>query len=184
MPRHKILADRDVLESALSVIRERGPDGLTFASLAKACGLSGATLVQRFGSKSALLKAAMLHAWDLLDASTQAAIVAAPRSPEGVVQLLLALSNGYGDIEAYADGLLMLREDLRDPQLRDRGKAWQAVLVQAISTRLPGHPREIATLILDQWQGSLLWWSFDPSDKVEHYVGRRLRAFLALVTSA
>ena len=182
MPRQKILADRDVLESALGVIRERGPDGLTFASLAKACGLSGATLVQRFGSKPALLKAAMLHAWDLLDASTEEVIAAAPHSGEGVVQLLLALSHGYGDIETYADGLLLLREDLRDPELRDRGKAWQAVLAEAIATRLPGHSPGIASLILDLWQGSLLWWSFDPREKVEHYAERRLRAFLALVT--
>jgi AcrR family transcriptional regulator len=184
MPRQKILADEDVLESALGVIRDYGPDGLTFASLAKACGLSGATLVQRFGSKSALLKAAMLHAWDLLDANTQAAITAAPHSPEGVVQLLLALSHGYGDVETYADGLLMLREDLRDPELRDRGKAWQATLEQAIASRLPGHPRDMASLVLDQWQGSLLWWSFDPKDKLEHYVERRLRAFLAIVMGA
>jgi len=184
MPRQKILADKDVLESALGVIRDYGPDGLTFASLAKACGLSGATLVQRFGSKSALLKAAMLHAWDLLDANTQAAITAAPHSPEGVVQLLLALSHGYGDVETYADGLLMLREDLRDPQLRSRGKAWQTVLVEAVAARLPGHSREAANLVLEQWQGSLLWWSFDPSDKVEHYVERRLRAFLAIVMDA
>jgi AcrR family transcriptional regulator len=184
MPRQKILADRDVLESALGVIREHGPDGLTFAALARACGLSGATLVQRFGSKPALLKAAMLHAWDRLDANTQDAITAAPRSAEGVVQLLLALSHGYGDIETYADGLLILREDLLDPDLRGRGKAWQAVLARAIAARFPGHPPELAILILEHWQGSLLWWSFDPSAKVEHYVERRLRAFLALVTGA
>jgi len=184
MSRRKILADTDVLERALDLIRQHGPDGLTFASLAKASGLSGATLVQRFGSKPALLRATMLHAWDRLDADTQAAITAAPHSADGVVQLLLALSHGYGDIETYADGLLMLREDLRDPRLRDRGKAWRSVLVHAIATRLPGHSPDIASLILDQWQGSLLWWSFDPSDKVEHYVERRLCAFLALVTGA
>jgi AcrR family transcriptional regulator len=178
------MADREVLESALGVMRDNGPDGLTFASLAKACGLSGATLVQRFGSKPALLKAAMLHAWDMLDANTQAAIAAAPHSQEGVIHLLLALSHAYGDIETYADGLLMLREDLRDPELRDRGKAWQAVLAEAIAARLPGHSPDTASLILDQWQGSLLWWSFDPREKVEHYVERRLRAFLALVTGA
>jgi AcrR family transcriptional regulator len=184
MPRGKILSDRDVLESALGVIREHGPDGLTFASLAKACGLSGATLVQRFGSKPALLKAAMLHAWDILDADTQHAVATAPVSAEGVVELLLALSHGYGDIETYADGLLLLREDLRDPDLRDRGKAWQAVLAQAIATRLPGCAPDVASLVLDQWQGALLWWSFDPQEKLEHYVERRLRAFLALVTCA
>lgn len=183
MPRQKIMSDSEVLESALSVIRESGPDGLTFASLAKASGLSGATLVQRFGSKPALLRAAMLHAWDMLDANTGAAIAEAPVTPEGAVQLLLALSHGYGDIEAYADGLRLLREDLRDPDLRARGRAWQAVLTAALKDRLKGLPTGSASLLLDQWQGSLLWWSFDPREKVEQYVERRLRAFLALMAA-
>ena len=61
MSRRKIMTDGEVLDSALVIIRKYGPDGLTFASLSANCGLSGATLVQRFGSKPALLKSAMLH---------------------------------------------------------------------------------------------------------------------------
>lgn len=176
------MSDADVLASALDVIRAAGPDGLTFAALARASGLSGATLVQRFGSKTSLLKAAMLHAWDLLDADTRRAVAEAPLSPEGSVLLLIALSQGYGDIEAYAEGLLLLREDLRDPDLRARGRAWQRVLQAALEVRLAGLPPGSAAMMLDLWQGSLLWWSFDPDEKVEHYVERRLRAFLALLT--
>ncbi|GHC64893.1 hypothetical protein [Limoniibacter endophyticus] len=47
------------------------------------------------------------------------------KSPKGAVELLVALSADYGAIDSYADGLLILREDLRDPDLRARGKAWE-----------------------------------------------------------
>jgi AcrR family transcriptional regulator len=183
MPRPKILSDETVLESALTLMRAQGPDALSFGTLAKATGLSGATLVQRFGSKPALVKAATSHAWDQLDRATLDAIAAAPDGAEGVIALLVALS-GYGDIETYADNLLILREDLRDPDLRARGRAWHAVLIAAIRHRLPDRGEAIAAAILDQWQGSLLWWSFDPEQKVEHHVERRLRSFLALAAGA
>jgi AcrR family transcriptional regulator len=183
MPRPKSLPDEAVLESALALMRQQGPDALSFGALAKATGLSGATLVQRFGSKPALVKAATSHAWDRLDHATARAIAEAPGGAEGVVALLVALS-GYGDIETYADNLLILREDLRDPDLRARGRAWRAVLIEAIRARLPDRGEAFAAIILDQWQGSLLWWSFDPEEKVEHHVERRLRSFLALVADA
>lgn len=183
MPRPKSLPDQAVLESALTLMREHGPDGLSFGTLAKATGLSGATLVQRFGSKPALIKAATSHAWDKLERATADAIAGAAEGAEGVVSLLVALS-GYGDIETYADNLLILREDLRDPDLRARGRAWHAVLMSAIQSRLPDRGEALAAAILDQWQGSLLWWSFDPAEKVEHHVERRLRSFLALAAGA
>lgn len=183
MPRPKSLSDEAVLESALDLMRSHGPDALSFGTLAKATGLSGATLVQRFGSKPALLKAATSHAWDQLDRATEAAIAAAPAGAEGIVSLLVSLS-AYGDIDTYADNLLILREDLRDPDLRARGRTWHAVLVAAIRTRLPDGNEAFATAILDQWQGSLLWWSFDPGEKVEHHVERRLKAFIALLPGA
>ena len=183
MPRPKSLPDEAVLESALTLMRQHGPDALSFGALSKATGLSGATLVQRFGSKPALVKAATSHAWDQLDRATADAIAAAPEGAEGVVAMLVALS-GYGDIETYADNLLILREDLRDPDLRARGRAWHAVLIEAIRARLPDRGEAFATAILDQWQGSLLWWSFDPEAKVEHHVERRLRSFIALVAGA
>ena len=182
MPRPKSLPDETVLENALALMRQNGPDSLSFGALAKATGLSGATLVQRFGSKPALIKAATSHAWNLLDRATSEAIAAAPDGAEGVVALLVALS-GYGEIETYADNLLILREDLRDPDLRARGRAWHAVLTAAIRARLPDRDEAFATIVLDQWQGCLLWWSFDPEEKVEHHVERRLRSLLALVAS-
>jgi AcrR family transcriptional regulator len=186
MPRHKTLSDPDVLDAALALMHGRGPEGLTFASLASATGLSGATLVQRFGSKAALRQAALLHAWDGLDRRTASVAAAVPQTPEGAVRLLTGLSQDYGGIERYADGLLVLREDLKDPVLRARGAAWRDTLSAALDAcfaDVPTAPENVGILLAGQWQGALLWWGFDPREPVERYVARILRRFVAVITT-
>jgi AcrR family transcriptional regulator len=187
MPRQKILSDRDVLAAALRLMHEQGPEALTFAALSGASGLSGATLVQRFGTKAALRQAALLHAWDRLDEKTAALAEKAPRTPAGAVRLLVGLSRDYGGIETYVEGLLVLREDLRDPVLRARGAVWRdvlsAVLDQCFAV-VPHAPRGIGLMLAAQWQGSLLWWGFDPREPVERYVEKSLKRFVAAIAPA
>jgi AcrR family transcriptional regulator len=185
MPRPKTLPDLDVLKAANKVLHEQGPDALTFAAVAQACGLSAATLVQRFGSKAALKQAALLHAWDGLDEKTATLAASAPRTPAGAIGLLVGLSN-YGDIDTYAEGLLVLREDLRDPALRARGANWRDALTQALDRRFdatPHAPPGIGLLMASHWQGSLLWWGFDPKGSVEDHVRASLEAFVAAIVS-
>jgi AcrR family transcriptional regulator len=182
MPRPKVLADADVLEIAHSLIHQHGPDALTFASLAQACGLSASTLVQRFGSKTRLVQRALLQAWDRLDAKTAQLAVEVPKTPEGAIALLVGLSGEYGDLENYAEGLLVLREDVRDPALRARGAAWKQALSRALDgcfAEVPNAPPEVGLLLATQWQGSLLWWSFDPQDDVASAVENSLKRFVA-----
>ena len=184
MARPKTLPDIEVLAAAHRLLHERGPDGLTFASLARACGLSASTLVQRFGSKDGLVQGALLHAWDRLDDKTAGLAAAVPRTPDGAVDMLLGLSQDYGGIETYADGLLILREDLRDPILRARGAAWKATLTAVLEDCFactPAVPRGLGLLIAAQWLGSLLWWSFDPSVDVERFVEDNLKRFVAAI---
>jgi AcrR family transcriptional regulator len=185
MPRPKILPDKDVLEAALKLMHEQGPEALTFASLASACGLSAATLVQRFENKARLKQSTLLHAWDLLDEKTARLAVEVPKTAEGAIKLLVALSRDYGGIESYAEGLLVLREDLRDPALRARGAAWKASLSRALDAcfaEVPRAPKGVGLLMASQWQGSLLWWGFDPRGKVERYVEESLQAFVSALT--
>lgn len=105
-----------------------------------ASGSAPATLVQRFGSKPALVKAALVRAWDLLDARTEAVAAA---TPAGAVALLVGLSD-YPEGDAYADQLMVLREDLRDAELRQRGRRWGDRLAAMLAPRLAdgGGPRE------------------------------------------
>jgi AcrR family transcriptional regulator len=184
VPRTKTLSDEKVLEAAHRLLHESGPDALTFESLSRLCGLSAATLVQRFKSKAGLKQSALLLAWDRLDDKTASLAATAPKTPEGAIELLVALSRDYGGIETYAEGLLVLREDLRDPVLRARGAAWKEALsgaLEACFAGVPYAPKGIGLLVASQWQGSLLWWSFEPQGKVEDYVEAGLRRFVAAI---
>ena len=181
MPRPKTMTDTAVLEAALRLIHQQGPQALTFDSLSKICGLSGSTLVQRFGTKAALKQAALHHAWDTLDDRTAALAASVDKTPDGAVDLLVGLSMDYGGIESYAEGLLVLREDLSDPALRARGAAWKAALSGALDDCLASSPEfaEGAGMMLAaQWQGSLLWWSFEPDLPVQDQVRQALSALV------
>lgn len=187
MPRPKTLPDSEVLKAAYALVHRHGPDTLTFATLAQACGLSASTLVQRFKSKADLVRSTLSYAWDGLDEKTAAFSAKVPKTPAGAVQLLTMLSKDYGEIEAYADALLILREDLRDPALRARGAKWKAVLTRALEdcfTAVPHAPRGIGLLMAAQWQGSVLWWSFDPKGRVENYVEDNLESFVSAIVGA
>jgi len=184
MPRPKTLPDSEVLKAAYALVHRDGPDALTFATLAQACGLSASTLVQRFKSKADLVHSALSYAWDGLDEKTAACAAKVPKTPAGAVRLLTLLSKDYGEIEAYADALLILREDLRDPALRARGAKWKTVLTKALEdcfAAVPHAPRGIGLLMAAQWQGSVLWWSFDPKGRVEDHVEANLEHFVSAI---
>lgn len=55
MAQKKTIDDQSVLEKALLVISEHGPESFTLADVGRAVGLAPATLMQRFGSKQQLL---------------------------------------------------------------------------------------------------------------------------------
>lgn len=180
MPRRRTIPDTDVLDAALGIVRSSGPDALSFAALASLVGLAGSTIVQRFGTRTGLLRAALLRAWDLLDEETAAAVRDAPPGPRGVVEMLVGLSGQY-DAHDFADQLLVLREDVRDPVLRARGEAWIATLVVAIEERLPPAPGAVeglGRLVVAQWQGTLTVWSFAPDGPVSAAVHSALEHLL------
>jgi len=187
MTRPKTQSDEKVLETAYRLMHADGPEALTFERLARASGLSGSTLVQRFKNKALLKQRTLLYAWDGLDRKTEDVAGSVPRTPAGAVELLVALSSGYGDIESYAEGLLVLREDLRDPILRERGAAWKAALSTMLAdcfAGVPGIPDDIGLLMAAHWQGSLLWWSFEPNDmELATYVEHSLKRFVSAITT-
>lgn len=169
-----------LLDAALRIVHESGPARLSFGSLAERVDLAASTLVQRFGSKSGLLQATLLLAWDRLEAETIAADAAAAPDASGVVDLLVALSGQY-EAHDYADQLMVLREDLRDPVLRDRGASWIAALVTAVERRLgdvPGGADGIGELVVAQWQGTLTIWGFERQAALPAAVRRSITTVL------
>jgi AcrR family transcriptional regulator len=167
MPRKRTVPDHELLDAALVVVHSEGPEALTFAALAHRTGLAASTLVQRFGSKAGLLRAALGRAWDELEARTAEADAVAGGGPAGVVGMLVALTAPY-EAHDYADQLLVLREDLRDPVLRARGQAWIATLVDAVERRLGGPGTGL--VVVAQWQGLLTVWGFTRTDRLDRVV--------------
>jgi AcrR family transcriptional regulator len=178
MPRPRKASDAEILDHTLALMEQLGSDALTFAALAERTGLSGSTLVQRFGTKQGLIDAAVVHAWDALDRHTSELVQSEPNTPEGALNILTRLTEQYGDIDAYADKLRVLREDLRNPEFRARGNAWVGVVAAALEKRFESAPKGFGLQLFAQWQGALLLWAFAPSKPVDRYVRAHLSRFL------
>lgn len=181
MARPRKMPDEAIFNHVHVLMQERGAESVTFASVADRSGLSGASLVQRFGTKQMLVHAALVHAWQELEKRTRRFAEEAEHSPEGAVLLLQKLSGSYGDIDTYADNLRILREDLRDPELRARGAAWVETLVAALDqcfAATPGAPEGVGRLMVAQWQGALLLWGFSPDGAVDLFVRDHLERFV------
>jgi len=182
MARPKTIPDEQVLDSLLPALMESGPDGFTFARAAKTCGLSPATLVQRYGARGALVQAILLRAWDRLDAETEAADAEEAPTPEGAINLLLRLMPPEIAQRNASDGLLLQREDIRNPVLRRRGAAWGHRLAEALSRRLskdPAQGKRFAWQMASLWQGAHTWWALTREEPPEQAIRRVLEDWVA-----
>ncbi|MCP4563925.1 MAG: TetR/AcrR family transcriptional regulator [Bosea sp.] len=184
MARHKTIPDEHVLDNLLETLLESGPDGLTFARAAKACGLSPATLVQRYGSREALLQAILLRAWDRLDAQTDVADAEEPPTPEGAISLLIRLMPPETAERDATNGLLLLREDIRNPVLRARGAAWGRRLAEVLGRRLSKdrtRGERLGWQMASLWQGAHTWWAFTRDASAEQPIRRVLEEWVGEV---
>ena len=183
MPRPRTVSEPDLLDGALAVVERAGPEGFTLAAVAAQVGLSASTLVQRFGSKPALLKAALMRGWDRLDDRSTTCDVVTPCTPHGAVDLLVALSGDYDD-QGFVDGLRILREDFRDPDLMRRGERWGRFLAEALGRRLAdgsGPRPDLGALMAAQWQGTILWWGYARCRPLKEAVAEALEAWCVAV---
>lgn len=163
MPRYKTISDEQVLDRLLALIANVGPDRLSFSLSAKACGLSAATLVQRYGNREALVETVLVHAWARLSAQTEAADEEVEITPSGAIEILIRLMPGDAAEFNATEGLLLLREDVRNPRLRAFGAEWFRQLEVALGRRLSRDPRQAerkARQMVALWQGALIRWAF------------------------
>jgi AcrR family transcriptional regulator len=180
VPRPRTIPDETLLDLALGIVHRDGPAGLSFGTLAADAGLAGSTLVQRFGTKAELLRRTLLRAWDLLDEATARAIAAAPNDVEGIAELFVALT-ATRDEDDYAEQLPVLREDLRDPILRQRGERWLATLAAAVDERLGELPPGSGRLVVAHWQGTLTVWAFTRDGPLPQAVRSAVTELLARI---
>lgn len=106
-----------MLAAAGRVFTRVGPSRFTLADVAAEAGLSPATLIQRFGSKRALLLAFAEHAAGLARRPFEQAQSDGGSALEALRAALLDASRGAKDRRELSCSLAFLVEDLADPAL-------------------------------------------------------------------
>jgi AcrR family transcriptional regulator len=152
MSRKRLIPDAEIFALIHAQLGAGGEKAVTFASISAASGLAAPTLVQRFGSRDAMVVAALADLWDQLDARTEAAEAEALLSAKGAMGILKLLSDLAG-----TPGLLAL--SLRDGALAARAEAWRGRVESALALRLGTGPKaaEAAAALFALWQGRLMW---------------------------
>jgi AcrR family transcriptional regulator len=185
MARRKIISDENVLAAAAKVMFSVGPS-FTLADVAKAAGLSPATLAQRFGDKHGLTVAAIARD----NVAFKAFLAGAPDEigADSVIGIFAAMFDGPDtDADHFADQLLWLRQDMRDPDLNRLARERFAALRAAVAARMPTlgiAPETAARLVQAQWEGALLQWGIERHGRLSDFVTAQLRAWFGLLKSS
>lgn len=180
--RKKTITDEDVLAAAAKVMFAVGPS-FTLADVACEAGIAPATLVQRFGDKHGLIVAAVAH--DNVAFERFLAAIPPGRGAGAVIEVFARMFPGVEtDAEGFADQLLWLRQDMRDPDLNRLARARFEMLRAAVAERMPPLPipAEAAAMLVEaQWQGVLVQWGIAPEGKLADFVAKSLEAWFSLV---
>lgn len=187
MPRPVTVTDHAILDAVGRAVARMGPHAVRLRDIADEAGLAAPTLVQRFGSKKALMAAFARHAGE---ASAEALADDGTGNPLARLEkgLLRDLDAGDGP-EALAHHLARTHLELADPELhalavrraRRRRKAIRALLDRAVSegrlvsrTRTGRLSRSLETTV----QGARSTWTIHRRKSLERWVRREIRSVL------
>lgn len=182
MARPKLHSDEFILDTALSILLQKGPSAFTLSDVAGAVGISRAALIQRFKDK------ATLH-HKVMERNTQEVRdYFAKASPEKGLDPLWAMLKdliaGMGSGAGMEGHLLLLWGDVQEPSLRALAAERNRLVLQAIEARLPAGPRpsdHTAGLIQTVIQGACMQWLVEPEGELAAFMTERTRMLLAIL---
>lgn len=169
-PRPRKAEDADIFAALVRVMLRRGPAELTLREIAGEAGVTAGALVQRFGSKRALLLAHARYA----AATGDAGLVSEPPTSSSPLATLRTAASTYGSLaaspRAATRNLAYLLNDLGDPALRRhllrmsrQARAWyEQLLTDAIAAgelQAGTDVRALGRLIEATLRGSFLSWA-------------------------
>jgi AcrR family transcriptional regulator len=129
MSRPRKASDDEIFAAAMRMMSRYGPGEITLAHVAREAGLTAGALVQRFGSKRALLLA-LMERFSGSAPEMFNALRASAASPLAAIYAYGQCMAQMGDSpDALARNLAWLQQDLTDPDFR------KCMLVQARATR-------------------------------------------------
>jgi AcrR family transcriptional regulator len=188
-PRPRKATDEEIFIAATRVMSRLGPAQLTLADIAAEAGLTAGALVQRFGSKRALLLA-LSERFANSTAAMFTALRAADPSPLATLYAYGACMAGLGATpDALAHNLAWLQQDLTDPDFRHymliqaqaSRRQLRKLVDQAVSAgeiRRSVDPAGLARAIEVTVGGSLMSWAVHQEGTAAAWVQHDLAALL------
>ena len=188
-PRPRKVSDDAVFEAASRVMQRVGPDELTLGAIAAEAGLTPGALVQRFGSRRALLVAlAEQHAAGT--GGMMAGLRRAHGSPLATIRAYADCMAGLASSpEALARSLAYLYLDMTDADLRrhlvTHARETRAALRSLVSEAITEEelvktvkPGELARAIEAVVSGSMMGWAVTPEGSASAWIRRNLEVLL------
>jgi AcrR family transcriptional regulator len=188
-PRRRKAEDADVFAALVKVMQRRGPAQLTLREIAAEAGVTAAALVQRFGSKRALLLAHARYA----AATGDVGIAVPPRRRSSPLQALRSMAAMYAQLaaspRAAVRNLEYLLNDVADPvrrrhllRLSRLARRWyEHQLTSAVDSkalRADTDVRALARLTEATLRGSILSWTLYQEGSAADWLRRDLDAML------
>jgi AcrR family transcriptional regulator len=188
--RPRKVSDSQIFAALHAVMSRVGPGDLTLAAIAEEAGVTAAVLVQRFGSKRALLLAL---AEKYADGAGEVIATVAKRhaSPLGALRGYAACMAGMAaSPAALARSLAYLQIDLTDPDFRKylvkQARATRAGLRRLVEASLRAgelapdvKPAQLARTIEAMLTGSMITWAFYREGPAAKWMSTDLEAVLA-----
>jgi AcrR family transcriptional regulator len=188
-PRRRKAEDADVFAALVRVMNRRGPSELTLREIAAEAGVTAGALVQRFGSKRAMLLAHARHA-----SATGDIGVAVPQpptpSPLAALRLVTAVHAQLATSpRAALRNLAYLHNDLADPILhrhllrmsRSARAEYERLVVDAVASgelRVDTNAQALARSIEVTLGGSFLTWTIYREGSAADWLRKDLEAAL------
>jgi AcrR family transcriptional regulator len=188
--RRQKVTDEDVFAAAQRVMSRRGPHELTLADIAHEAGVTPGRLVQRFGSKRALL-VTLSERFAGSAGPIFAGLRAAHRTPLAALRAYAACMADLAPTpEALLRNLAYLQGDLADEVLRrhlvENARAsrteMEALLESAVTAgelRRDVDVRPLARAVETAISGSLMTWATYREGNAADWIGRDVDAVLA-----
>jgi len=150
MARPRTVPDADIYAVIRRLLTAEGEKAVAFGSVSKAIGLAPPTLVQRYGNREGMIRAALLAGWQELTEMTEQ-LASAEVTAHGLLKALTAPARGMTDPA-------MMALCARDPEVREAAARWRQQVETALAQRLGGSGRTgEAAILFAAWQGQTLW---------------------------
>jgi len=190
MARPRTVSDEDLVHATIRIMGRLGPVKLTLAAVAEEAGVTAATLVQRFGSKRALMLKIAAEAAGSGDACFEMVRAAHPGSPlAALIAAAAAMAQMAATPEELANSLAFLQIDITDPEfhvhtlaLSKRNVAgYRALLKEAIAAGelTPHDTGRMARAINALAAGSLINWAIFREGTADRWVRKDIDTLLA-----